>query len=93
MSAPVTSKISRSRIHYAWVVVAVTFATSVITAGTLGISGILLLPLQQGFGWNASDVSSPGITSTAQVSAPTSTTFCDASHEAADLLMPGSPPL
>jgi hypothetical protein len=58
MSAPVSSKTSPSRIHYAWIVVAVTFATSVITAGTLGISGILLLPLQQEFGWNASDVSS-----------------------------------
>ena len=58
MSAPVRSKTSPSRIHYAWIVVAVTFATSVITAGTLGISGILLLPLQQEFGWNVSDVSS-----------------------------------
>src|SRR5258706_14202596 len=58
MSAPVSSKTSPSRIHYAWIVVAVTFATSVITAGTLGISGILLLPLQQEFGWNASDMSS-----------------------------------
>jgi MFS family permease len=57
MSAPVNSKTLRSRIHYAWIVVAVTFATSVISAGTLGISGILLLPLQQEFGWNASDLS------------------------------------
>lgn len=48
----------KSRIHYAWIVVAVTFATTVITAGTLGISGILLVPLQQEFGWDTSEVSS-----------------------------------
>src|SRR6266478_1485281 len=58
MSVPMSSKTSPSRIHYAWIVVAVTFATSVVTAGTLGISGILLLPLQQEFGWNVSDMSS-----------------------------------
>lgn len=49
---------ARPRLHYAWVVVAVTFLTSVITAGTLGTAGILLLPLQQEFHWLAADVSS-----------------------------------
>jgi MFS family permease len=49
---------ARPRLHYAWVVVAVTFLTSVITAGTLGTAGILLLPLQQEFHWRAADVSS-----------------------------------
>jgi len=45
-------------VHYAWIIVAVTFMTSVITAGTLGTAGILLVPLEQEFGWKASDVSS-----------------------------------
>src|ERR1700730_18948413 len=49
---------ARPRLHYAWVVVAVTFLTSVIPAGTLGTAGILLLPLQQEFHWRAADVSS-----------------------------------
>jgi len=40
---------------------------------------------------NAMSSRSPGITSTAQVSAPTATTFCDASHRAAESVMPGSP--
>ena len=46
-----------SRIHYAWIIVAVTFATSVITAGTLGTAGILLVPLEKSFGWQDSAVS------------------------------------
>ena len=49
---------SQPTIHYAWIIVAITFATSVITSGLLGISGILMVPLQQEFGWTASDVSS-----------------------------------
>jgi sugar phosphate permease len=47
-----------SRTHYAWVIVAVTFVTSVIIAGTLSTAGILLIPLQKEFGWRASDISS-----------------------------------
>lgn len=48
----------KSQVHYAWIVAAVTFATTVITAGTLSISGVLLVPLQQEFGWDTSQVSS-----------------------------------
>ena len=36
---------------------------------------------------------SPGMTSTAQVSVPTATTFWEISHVAASLPMPGSPEL
>ena len=31
-----------SRVHYEWVIVAVSFVTAVIIASTLGISGVLL---------------------------------------------------
>ena len=41
----------------------------------------------------ASFGSSPGITSTTQVSAPTATTFCEMSHFAASLPIPGAPEL
>ena len=47
-----------SRVHYAWVIVAVSFVTAVIIAGTLGISGVLLVSLQRDFGWQSSDISS-----------------------------------
>jgi hypothetical protein len=47
-----------SRIHYAWIIVAATFLTSVITSGILGIAGVLLVPLKKEFSWSASDISS-----------------------------------
>ena len=58
MSMLLANKPVSAKVHYAWIIVAVTFMTSVITAGTLGTAGILLLPLEQEFGWKASDVSS-----------------------------------
>src|SRR6266446_5655300 len=58
MSMSLANKSLSARVHYAWIIVAVTFMTSVITAGTLGTAGILLVPLEQEFGWKASDVSS-----------------------------------
>jgi predicted MFS family arabinose efflux permease len=58
MSASSTAKNVPARIHYAWIVVAVTFATSVITSGTLGLAGIILLPLENEFSWQTSDLSS-----------------------------------
>jgi sugar phosphate permease len=45
-------------LHYAWIIVAAAFVTAVIIAGTLGISGVLLVPLQKEFGWQSSDISS-----------------------------------
>ena len=58
MSMSLANNSLSARVHYAWIIVAVTFMTSVITAGTLGTAGILLVPLEQEFGWKASDVSS-----------------------------------
>ena len=58
MSMSLANKSLSARVHYAWIIVAVTFITSVITAGTLGTAWILLVPLEQEFGWKASDVSS-----------------------------------
>ena len=50
MSMSLANKSLSARVHYAWIIVAVTFMTSVITAGTLGTAGILLVPLEQEFG-------------------------------------------
>ncbi len=44
-------------IHYAWVVAAVTFLTMLATAGALGSAGVMLLPLQQEFGWSNAAIS------------------------------------
>jgi sugar phosphate permease len=48
----------RWNIHYGWIVVAATFVTMLVTAGALGAPGVLMVPLQKEFGWDASQISS-----------------------------------
>ena len=45
-------------IHYAWVVVLVTFVVALTTAGAVGIPGALILPLGKEFGWDTAEISS-----------------------------------
>ena len=51
MSAP-----SR-RIHPGWIAVAVTFATLMATAGFRSAPSVLIVPLEDSFGWSRSDIS------------------------------------
>ena len=48
----------RWNIYYGWIVVAATFVTMLVTAGALGTPGVLMVPLQKEFGWDASQISS-----------------------------------
>jgi len=50
-------RLSRLGLHYSWVVLAVVFALSVVTAGAMALPGVLLLPLERQFGWSAEDIS------------------------------------
>src|SRR5689334_22379663 len=43
--------------HYAWVVVAVSFVIMLIAAGIRSVPGVLILPLEQEFGWSRATVS------------------------------------
>jgi sugar phosphate permease len=52
------ARLGRFGIHYAWVVVAVTFLTALTTAGAVGIPGALILPLGKEFGWDTAQISS-----------------------------------
>jgi sugar phosphate permease len=45
-------------IHYAWVVVAITFLTMLTSASALGLPGVLLSPLGKEYGWNTEQISS-----------------------------------
>lgn len=45
------------RRHYAWLIVAVTFVTLVTTAGFRAAPGVLIVPLQQEFGWSRGTIS------------------------------------
>ena len=50
-------RLARLNIHYGWVVVAVTFATMLITAGAMGLPGVLILSLHKDFGWDIGEIS------------------------------------
>src|SRR6516162_1295858 len=50
--------LSRRNIHYGWVMVAVTFVTALISAGTVGAPGVFIAPLQHEFGWSTAEISS-----------------------------------
>lgn len=45
------------RFHYAWVVLGVTFLVMLITAGTRAAPSVMLVPLQQAFGWDLATIS------------------------------------
>ena len=48
----------RRNIHYGWMMVAVTFFTALISAGTVGAPGVFIVPLQHEFGWSTAEISS-----------------------------------
>src|SRR6202522_582456 len=53
-----SAALTRRNIHYGWVMVAVTFFTALITAGTVGAPGVFIVPLQHEFGWTTAEISS-----------------------------------
>ncbi|MFL5608094.1 MAG: MFS transporter, partial [Gemmatimonadaceae bacterium] len=55
MSAPAAAVIpspdQQPRFHYAWVVVAMTFVILLVSAGVRAVPAVLMIPLEQEFGW------------------------------------------
>lgn len=47
----------RSRLHYAWVIAGVTFIVLLVSAGVRATPGVLLVPLEQEFGWSRATTS------------------------------------
>ena len=45
------------RLHYGWIVAAVTFATLLAAAGIRATPGVLMVPLQDEFGWTRASIS------------------------------------
>ena len=58
ISTQIAAALGRRNIHYGWVMVAVTFFTALVTAGTVGAPGVFIVPLQQEFGWSTAEISS-----------------------------------
>src|SRR6202451_1031415 len=53
-----SAALARRNIHCGWVMVAVTFLTALISAGTVGAPGVFIVPLQHEFGWSTAEISS-----------------------------------
>ena len=47
----------RAGIHYAWVMVAVTFLLVLVTAGIRSAPGVMITPLKDDFGWSTAQIS------------------------------------
>ncbi|MRV71303.1 MFS transporter [Duganella sp. FT92W] len=58
LSAALSARLERRGIHYAWVIVAVTFMTGLASSAALGLPGALLQPLSKEFGWSVDAISS-----------------------------------
>lgn len=58
LSRPLSGILTKYGVHYAWVVLGVTFVTALTTAGAVGIPGALILPLTHEFGWDTAQISS-----------------------------------
>ena len=57
-STSLAAALARRNIHYGWVVVGVTFLTMLVTAAAMGTPGVLIVPLEQEFGWSDAQISS-----------------------------------
>lgn len=45
------------KLHYAWIVVGVTFLTMLVTAGVRSTPGVLIIPIEHEFGWSRATIS------------------------------------
>ena len=46
-----------SRLHYAWIIVAVTFVAVIVIAGVRATPGVLIVPLEAEFHWSRATIS------------------------------------
>src|SRR5579863_9620701 len=51
------ARLVAGRVHYAWVVVGVMFTVILATVGVRAAPGVLIVPLEQVFGWSAATIS------------------------------------
>jgi MFS family permease len=56
-SSALAATLARRNVHYGWVVVAVTFLTMLVTAAAMSAPGVLIVPLEQEFGWDNAEIS------------------------------------
>lgn len=52
-----SGRLARGRIHYGWYVAGITFVTLLVAAGIRSMPSILILPVEQEFGWSRATIS------------------------------------
>jgi sugar phosphate permease len=52
-----TSRLAGARLHYAWIIAAVTFVVIALTAGVRASPGVLIVPLETEFHWSRATIS------------------------------------
>lgn len=52
-----SNRLARGRLHYAWIVAAVTFLVLLSAAGIRSTPGVLIIPLEKEFGWTRATIS------------------------------------
>src|ERR1700761_7246525 len=57
MGPTLFARLAAGRVHYAWIVVALMFVVILASVGVRATPGVLIVPLQQAFGWNAAVIS------------------------------------
>src|ERR1700730_8805936 len=57
MQGKVSPMSRRGKLHYAWVVAAITFLTLLVAAGLRSTPGVLIVPLEAEFGWSRATIS------------------------------------
>lgn len=57
MSVGEVNRAKPARFHYAWMVVAVAFVTFLVAAGIRSAPTVLIVPLEEEFGWSRADIS------------------------------------
>src|SRR4051794_36537742 len=57
MGPRLMARLFAGRMHYAWIVVAVMFVVILASVGVRAAPGVLIVPLQDAFGWNAAVIS------------------------------------
>src|ERR1700721_1401490 len=48
---------ARSRFHYAWIAIGVTFLVMLVTAGIRSTPSVMMVPLERSFGWTRATIS------------------------------------
>src|ERR1700758_3371306 len=56
--ASLAAALERRNIHYGWIIVGATLLVTVVTAAAMSTPGVLIVPLEQEFGWTDAQISS-----------------------------------